>query len=54
MEMITMATVKLDPSKLLGFRLETSAASLSVKCGVKPGLKAGLKAGNKVGLKSSR
>jgi hypothetical protein len=45
---IRMAIVKLDPSKLLGFRLDADDATLSVKAGAKLGNKAGVKQGNKV------
>jgi hypothetical protein len=47
MEKIRMAIVKLDPSKLLGFRLEADDADLSVKAGVKLGNKQGVKEGEK-------
>ncbi len=43
-----MAIVKLDPSKLLGFRLEAGDAALSVKAGQKVGEKLGFKDGQKV------
>jgi hypothetical protein len=48
MEKTGMTIVKLDPSKLLGFRLEAGAAVLSIKAGQKTGEKLGLKEGQKV------
>ena len=43
-----MAIVKLDPSKLLGFRLQAGDTALSVKAGEKLGQKVGIKEGRKV------
>lgn len=42
-----MAKVKLDPKKLMGYRIETSATD-AVKSGLKLGDKVGTKAGTKV------
>jgi hypothetical protein len=48
MEKFKMAIVNLDPSKLLGFRLQAGDTDLSVKAGEKLGEKMGTKEGQKV------
>ncbi|WP_460275515.1 hypothetical protein [Celeribacter sp. ULVN23_4] len=51
-----MNSIKLDHSKLLGFRLlgqgDAPSATIGGKAGQKVGLKAGLKLGLKAGLKA--
>lgn len=45
-------TFKLDPSRLLGFRLEAAASSRNAKLGMKAGVKSGAKLGAKMGAKA--
>ncbi|GAA4409005.1 hypothetical protein [Quisquiliibacterium transsilvanicum] len=48
-----MQTVKLDPSKLFGFKIiqQNGAAASGAKVGSKIGEKAGVKVGAKIGMK---
>lgn len=48
-----MHALKLDPSRLLGFRLDANDAT-AAKAGVKAGSKAGSKFGQKTGPKAGK